>query len=72
MISSSLISMYFRSAIATYITQYAAQVVEEPCKQTIPLPVQELRQADLLGPAPAVQAQGKSDESAQTAAWEAM
>ena len=80
MISSSLIGMYFRAPIAAYVTQFAAQhdiarigrIVEEPSKQTIPLPVQELRQADLLGRAPAVQARGKSDGSEQTVAWEAV
>src|SRR4029077_20486058 len=80
MISSSLICMYFRAPIAAYVTQFAAQhdiarigrIVEEPSKQTIPLPVQELRHADLLGRAPAVQARGKSDRSEQTVAWEAV
>ena len=80
MIASSLIGMYFRAPIATYVTQFAAQhgiarigrIVEQPSKQTIPLPVQELQQADLLGRAPAVQARGKSDGSEQTVAWGAV
>ena len=80
MISSSLICMYFRAPIAAYVTQYAAQHdsarigrIVEPSKQSIPLPVQELQQADLLGGAPAVQARGKADGSGeQTAAWGAV
>jgi hypothetical protein len=81
MIASSLIGMYFRASIVAYVTQYADQhdiakvgrIVEEPSKQAIPLPVQELRQADQLGRAPAVQARGKSEGSGeQTVAWEAV
>ena len=79
--SSSLIGMYVRPPIAAYVTQYAAQhdiarigrIAEQPSKQAIPLPIQELQQADLLGRGPAVQPPGKSDGSGeQTAAWDAV
>ena len=72
MIASSLIGMYFRAPIIAYVTQYADQhdiakigsIVEQPSKQTIPLPIQELQQADRLGHAPAVQPRGNSEGSA--------
>ena len=79
--SSSLIDMYVRPPIAAYVTQYAAQhdiarigrIAEQPSKQAIPSPIQELQQADLLGRGPAVQPPGKSDGSGeQTAAWDAV
>ena len=79
--SSSLIGMYVRPPIAAYVTQYAAQhdiarigrIAEQPSKQAIPSPIQELQQADLLGRSPAVQPPGKSDGSGeQTAAWDAV
>ena len=79
--SSSLIGMYVRPPIAAYVTQYAAQhdiarigrIAEQPSKQAIPSPIQELQQADLLGRGPAVQPPGKSDGSGeQTAAWDAV
>ena len=73
--------MYVRPPIAAYVTQYAAQhdiarigrIAEQPSKQAIPSPIQELQQADLLGRSPAVQPPGKSDGSGeQTAAWDAV
>ena len=79
--SSSLIGMYVRPPIAAYVTQYAAQhdiarigrIAEQPSKQAIPSPIQELQQADLLGRSPAVQPPGRSDGSGeQTAAWDAV
>ena len=61
MIASSLVGMYFRAPITAYVTQYADQldiatigrIWEQPSKQAIPLPIQEVQQAELLGRAPA-------------------
>ena len=73
MIASSLIGMYFRASITGYITEYAAyhdnsrigRIVEQPSNQAAPLPIQEMKQAELSDRRSAVE----RDKSERTVTW---
>ena len=74
MIASSLIGMYFRASITAYLTEYAPQhdnarigrIVEQRSQQATPLPIQEMKQAELSDRASAVEPREKPE---RTVTW---